>query len=451
VKLASDHPVTGLRSLRIAPLIILAIAAAAGAEAPSQESYRQSLATHIATFRKDHVSHPELAQEAIDHALQRQDPLTQAAALGDYGQMFESAEDYANAKQLYLRQARILGSTLGDDDARTGDSYRSLARAGLYLGQAVEAEDLFELALKAHRHRLGEDDLDTAESYFELAANKDTLHQTAEAEPLYRKALDIERRKLGEDVILADHEISLADLYADSNRPAEAEPLCREALAIVVAKRGEHDRLAILAYSKLGASLVSQKREGEAFPFVEKAMKLGREAFGPEDVQTATLEGNFAEALDAKARYAEATPLYAHALAVYQRSGKADSIANEISLTRNYAENLHRQRRFAEAVPIDQAALTRSRAFKGEDSSDTAVLYGFLGEDLDWQGKPAEAEAAYRKSLAILSPLDGEARRYTAHFDRALAANLTKQGRAGDATGYAQKADAIEGTATKKR
>jgi tetratricopeptide (TPR) repeat protein len=415
----------------------------------SADAYRDQLVQHIATFQKTPVSQPDVAADAISHALgSSASPAEQAVILEDYGHLFEIVEDYSDAWQLYTRAVSILKGAFGEDDLRTAKAYRSLALVSLQLGDALAAEPLYESALQTQKRHLGENNADTAETIFELAADKDALGKASAAEPLYRQALAIERAKLGRDPIVADHAISLIDFYLVAGRPGDAEPLCREALAIVVPRRGERDRLAILAYSKLGESLTAQKRYAAARPYVERAMQLGRSTFGVDDLQTATLEVNAAEALDTSERFSEATPLYAHALGVYRKTPGGGTQVARARLLLNYAQNLHRQGRLIDAEPIDRAALLDSRLFIGEDSGDTGIIYGFLGEDFAARGKQQESIANYQQAIAILDPKRAVSGPLAVGFNRALAAKLAALGRASDAAYYSKRADTIGRSST---
>jgi tetratricopeptide (TPR) repeat protein len=67
-------------------------------------------------------------------------------------------------------------------------------------------------------------------------------------------------------------------------------------------------------------SLYQQGRYSEAVPYAKDALRLGEEAFGPNDPTTATILNNLAGLHIRQGKYAEAEPLYTRALAIVEKA-----------------------------------------------------------------------------------------------------------------------------------
>ena len=118
-------------------------------------------------------------------------------------------------------------------------------------------------------------------------------------------------------------------------------------------------------------TLYGQGRYEEALPFYKKAVRLGKQEFGPNHPTLATLLNNLAVLYQAQSRYAEAEPLYKRALAIQEKALGPDhpDVANSLN---NLAALYQEQGRYADAEPLYERALTIREKSLGPEHPDVA-------------------------------------------------------------------------------
>ncbi len=443
-----------------------------------------NLATNLARRQKYAQARPlyEKALAICRKVLGEEDPDT-AWGYRTWPQTWPGSEKYAEARPLYVKALAIRRKVLGEEDRDTADSYNNLA---LNLGRQrkhAEAQPLYQQALVIYRKMLGEEDPDTADSYNNLAANLNSQRMYAEAQPLYEKALAIRREVLGEEHLdTAQVYEKLADNLARQRKYAEAQPVYQKAAAIYRKLFGadEEDPITAHWYDKLADNLNNQGKYAEAQPLLEKALAIHRKRLGEEDPDTASSYEKLADNLNNQGKYAAAQPLYEQALAIrrkVQGEEHGDTAASYTALAMNFwsqgkdaeaeaifrkldgdgednapntaqwynkfADDLNTQGKYAEAQPLLEKALAIHRKRLGEEHPDTAKGYDSLADNLESQKKYAKAQPLLEKALAIRRKALGDQHLDTARGYSDLALNLSTQGKLAEAQPLLEKAQAI--------
>ncbi len=103
------------------------------------------------------------------------------------------------------------------------------------------------------------------------------------------------------------------------------------------------------------SDLYAQGRYQEALPFAEKAIRLGKQEFGPDHPTTATLLNNLAALYHAQGKYAQAEPLYQRSLAIREKALGPEHL-NVATILENYAALLRQTARANEAERMEARA-----------------------------------------------------------------------------------------------
>ena len=155
----------------------------------------------------------------------------------------------------------------------------------------------------------------------------------------------------------------------------------------------------------------------EAEPLFRHALYIREKVFGIEHPDTAASLGNLAELLEARGNYAGAEPLFRQALTIQEKllgtdhpatAGAMDSLAGLLYAKGNYAV----------AEPLFRRALALREKALGTDKLSTAVSLNNLAALLQTQGDYAGAEPLYRRALSIYESVLG-----TDHPDTAMSLN----------------------------
>ena len=101
--------------------------------------------------------------------------------------------------------------------------------------------------------------------------------------------------------------------------------------------------------------LFAQGRYNEALPFLEEAVRLSPQEFGPDHPVTSNLLNNLARAYHGQGRYTEAEPLYKRLLAIREKVLGPDHLRVAETLE-NYAALLRETGRSAEAAELEARA-----------------------------------------------------------------------------------------------
>jgi tetratricopeptide (TPR) repeat protein len=278
-------------------------------------------------------------------------------------------------------------------------------------GRYSEAESFYHQALEISQQLLGESDPLVATSLHNLAECYYLQGRYTEAEPLCLKSLHIRQQQLGESHPLVAQSLSnLAQLYTLQNRYGEAEPLCLRSLEIRQQQLGENHPDAAVSLYKLADLYIVQKRYSEAEPMCLQSLEINKQQLGEAHIQTAYSLGTLAKLYAGQERYKEAEPLYLQTLAILERSlGQSHPTTRAMNdcfllmlvqvIGAGKIEDLSNHSMTQALLPRSLEMLEQTLGTK----HPTLTIYlNNLAHFYHKQGRSAEAEALYLKTLAIL-------------------------------------------------
>jgi serine/threonine protein kinase len=205
-----------------------------------------------------------------------EDPLTLGTAIL-LAQIYTNLARYSEAERLLNGVVILTRKRAASKEVRPGDYgpqihvARALtALAYLYVceGKKVPAEQIYKSALEIQHRLLDEDHPDRMVTMNHLGQLYQELGNETEAERLLTKTLELRQRvSAPENVFLADVRRALGQLRLQQQKYREAESLLRDAVT-GYEKAGSESWLRYQTSVLLGASLVAQRRYGDAEPFL---------------------------------------------------------------------------------------------------------------------------------------------------------------------------------------
>jgi serine/threonine protein kinase/tetratricopeptide (TPR) repeat protein len=225
-------------------------------------------------------------------------------------------------------------------------------------GNLPRAEEEFRTAVRLSEQAFAPDSPVRVEFAYLEAQRLRLLGEQDRAEAAYRRAMELaERNARGNPLLRLWIVRDLGTLYLGMNRLADAERLCREALEIADRELPQ-DPERIGALNTLGFTLALRDLPDEGRSYLERAVALSEEIYGPDHPSTANIVHSLGE--------------------LERRAGRLD-----------------------EARGLLERALRVAEEKVGPDSTPVATVLESLAPLLVEQGRLEEAEAAYRRLLDL--------------------------------------------------
>jgi serine/threonine-protein kinase len=221
----------------------------------------------------------------------------------------------------------------------------------------------------------------------------------------------------------------LGTVFLNLGRYAEADSLVGEGLALRRGVHGQDHPDVALSLAHLGRVRRQQGAYAESEALLRRALAIQQRALGPDAPAVAETMSDLAFVLPYLGRSPEAEVLYREVLAARRRTLPADDPAVGNALFR-VAEALRLQGRTAQAESVAREGLAFRRRTAGTDHPSTGTAMFALADYVAMDtARAAEAEALYRRGLAILRAAYGERRFEMLHGLGNLAYLLTTQQR----------------------
>lgn len=222
----------------------------------------------------------------------------------------------------------------------------------------------------------------------------------AEAESTYKQALAnyaklAPSRKINRAIALCN----LAVLYIHQGRFAEAEPLCREALAVF--ERAKHASRAIVMLN-LGQVLAGLGDQAQAEDFTRQALKLAEQQGKRGRYAQCAALANLADLCRLQGRLPEADALVRRGLECHSATFPASEANIRLRLWSALSEILREQGHLEKAESLCELAQQLINKSKGGEYLNADHCLATLARIRITQDRPAEAEALFRRCLAIL-------------------------------------------------
>jgi len=173
--------------------------------------------------------------------------------------------------------------------------------------------------------------------------------------------------------------------------------------ALTVAKHADEAAIAeptAWLFNHAAVLLQAKARYAEAEPLYRRMLAIGEASYGPDHPNVAAGLNNLASLFCVTNRFGEAEPLLRRALATDEASYglKHPSVAIRLS---NLADLLYMTNRLVEAEPLIRRALASDEATYGPDHPNVAIRLNNLGSLLRATNRLAEAEPLMQRALAI--------------------------------------------------
>jgi tetratricopeptide (TPR) repeat protein len=305
-------------------------------------------------------------------------------------------------RNLTSRFEGYLGTLKMSESLEISTSLDRLGQLYYRQGRYLEAEPLYQKALRLRQHLLDPEHSAVASSLNNLALLHESQGRYAEAEPLLERALSILEQQLGQTHPHVARSLNnLAKLYKSQGRYAEAEPLYERARSILEQQLGPTHPHVATSLNNLALLYESQGRYAEAEPLLERSLSIHEQQLGLEHPDVARSLNNLALLYESQGRYAEAEPLYERALSI--REQQLGPTHPHVATSLNNLAGLYEsQGRYAEAELLLERALSILEQQLGPVHPDVATSLNNLAGLYESQGRYAEAERLYLKCLRIL-------------------------------------------------
>jgi tetratricopeptide (TPR) repeat protein/CHAT domain-containing protein len=186
----------------------------------------------------------------------------------------------------------------------------------------------------------------------------------------------------------------------NAGRLGDALALAQKFVALARQRYGEDHTEYATAMSWLGVLYYSQRDYAEAEPLYKHALAIDEKALGPDHPDVGRNLNNLGQLYRDQGRYAEAEPLYKRALAIDEKALGPDhpNVGTDLN---NLAGSYSDQGRYAEAEPLYKRALAIDEKVHGPDHPNVGTDLDNLAGSYSDQGRYAEAEPLYKRALAI--------------------------------------------------
>ncbi|HWE07250.1 MAG TPA: tetratricopeptide repeat protein, partial [Rhizomicrobium sp.] len=267
-------------------------------------------------------------------------------------------------------------------------------------GDASTLTPVYEKAVTERERTAGPESAKVARASSDLGSFLLEIRKSAEAEAPLRRAVSIDEHN-ADPAIDKDRESLALALQAEGRRDESFDLFKRAA-------EGNNPRVAARSLAKL-AEMDSE----HADVYYKNAVAFEEKASGTGSPRVAVLLQEYALALRARDRDAEAEPVLRRALSIQQSSPKADPQVT-IGVLNTLGNLLEGRRQFEQAEKLERAALALSEEKMGPESVQLAMTCTNLADVL-WNEKNLRgAGLLYRRAIAIDASLYGPDRPETA-------------------------------------
>lgn len=257
-------------------------------------------------------------------------------------------------------------------------------------GKIKDAERLFLEAIEEAGKSTSKDD-NMYVGLTNLAGLYKMTGKFAKAEPIYKRAMLIQERDFGpKDLKVALAIDNYGDILMRTEKYKEAEEYYRKSLSIRQSKLASTDGEIGKNMVNLAESLEEQKQYEEAGALYRKGIPILQEAFGPKDFFLAKALNQFGWLYKNRGNLEQAESLYLRAMAIYE--SKSVNEPNIALVSKNLAEVYRKQGKYADAEAMyKKSILIREKTFDSSHISIALVLedYSSMLKEL---GRLEEAE-----------------------------------------------------------
>ncbi|MGE0502181.1 MAG: tetratricopeptide repeat protein [Rhizobiaceae bacterium] len=371
--------------------------------------------TNLATFRQGlanlyrQTRRPELAEPlhrlALEARRKAHGELSRPVALSleGLGRSLEAQSRYGEAAEAYRESLGIREQTDGRQSAAAADMHMRLGTVLLGLDSAAEAEAQFRTLLAIHEATSGPVSEGAAHAARNIARAAARQDRNAEAEAYLKRALDISERIHGPDALYTGFDLIFLGMhYSGQQRFREAMPLIERAVAIMDGNEGGKENGAIARAALMNMKFASGARD-EAIGIGEKALADLVDTRGARSRDAAKMMVTLAQMHEMTGDHDKAEGLALEARAILEEDGEEDASLTRIaSLMGNVKLG---QGKPAEAEAYFRDSLAMRTARYGADSTELQTVHADLGKARFVQGDFAGAIAHLERSVALVETI----------------------------------------------
>ncbi|MCB2153906.1 serine/threonine-protein kinase [bacterium] len=352
--------------------------------------------------------------------------LTLADQWDALGEPYRAAEYSTPTLPLYQR-------LYGEESPEAARAYKEVGDALNAAGRAAEAMAYFQRSLQLREELLGEQHPETVEALASVAQQLFGEGRYDLAEEEFLRLLELETELYGPDsttVGATNH--SLAQLYRFHRRPDLAEPYARRAYEIALKNHGpDHPEVADATHT-LAMTLGALGRYDEAEPLEYRALAIYRATKGEDHPDIGSLYHDVAwEFFFTRGRLPEAESIWRHALHIRLKRLGPDH-PDTASLYNALAIAILDQGRLAEAEPFYIRSIEAQRTAYKTDTPEMQAAFFNLGENLWRQELRKEATPIFLWSLALSREVRSHEGVFNGRVIYYLLRNLIDESLAGD-------------------
>jgi tetratricopeptide (TPR) repeat protein len=321
--------------------------------------------------------------------------------LNQVGTMFRHYSRYVEAEKMYERALRIQERVLGSEHPDTVTTLDNLATIAGIQRKYEEALHMYERALHIREQVLGPEHPDTAITVNGLALLYCDWRRYEESQQMYERALHIREQVLGpEHPDTATTLDNLAMLYRIWGKYEQSEPLFKRALLIREHSFGPDHPTTSSTLNNLAVLYRLQGKYEQAIPLFERAMRIREQTLGLAHPTTATAISNLAYLYRLQGEYEQSLQMYERALHIRGQVYGADHPKTTITCL-NMGQLYRELTAYEQAEELIQRALTTHEHALGTEHPKVADIleeYASLLHDL---GRDEEAERIEVRVQAI--------------------------------------------------
>ena len=339
----------------------------------------------------------EQAVDIRDHSA-TEDELALAGGLHHLATFHDAAGQYDQAEEPIQRAVEIRERLLGEHP-ELANSLNTLGNVLWHQDRLEEAEVIHRRALAIREQAVDVGDPSIAQSLHNLGALRYFAGDYEEAEHLYRRSITIEEAAHGpDDWNLATSLHTLSIVYQDQDRFDDALALQKRALSIREKVLGPDHPHVALSLTTMGNIYRGLERPAAAEPLIRRAVRIAESAWGPNHGEVFWMRRSLVRTLIDLERFEEAEAEVLDLSATIERTSDIGSLPPILEILGDLRA---REGRFDEA----EASYRRSIALLKEEAPDSPYVglatAGLARVQRD-AGRPAEAILSYQEAIRLM-------------------------------------------------
>ncbi len=356
-----------------------------------------------------------------------------AIALGNVGWSLQAQGENSQAIPFWERSLVLLQAEPGFEKEKLIFWFADLAAAKQQIGEYEDAEKLLKSAVSISEKSFGRDSIQFALILNNLGGYYLAARKIDKAAATYKEALSIDERTSGKSSIAVGRDLcNIAECYREQGKLREAEPLFKRSLAILD-KTGDSEKgESAFVCSNLGLLYFAQGRYSLAERHYKCALRIRITLLGARSPYVGLTLTNYAILLRKTGRIAEALKLEERARATYPFDQSQVCDEKIAKLDRNAWRSFD-ERDFTSAIGLFRESLALSRERKPPSSKQFARRLRNLASAFRESGDHLQAEKLLKQCIELRQHAANATNLEIACYSDLLALNFDAQGRYAEA------------------